>query len=164
MAGEAIVMVPAKTDDVDIVLEILNQARAWLLERGIDQWRAGSLTRERFLEWISRGEVYLARVDGEYVGTVTLQWSDERFWGQRPPDAGYVHKLAIRPTQTGKRLGLLMLQWAEETTRAAGREYLRLDCAANDRKIRDYYEQAGFVYQGDKVDPRVAVSLYEKPL
>ena len=159
-----IVVVPAKAGEVDIVLEILNEARAWLLERGIDQWGPGSLTRERFLEWISRGEVYLAKVGEESIGTVTLQWSDEWFWGQNPPDAGYVHRLAIRPTQTGKNLGLYILKWAEETARAEGKKYLRLNCRADDRKLRAYYEQVGFLHKGDKTDPRFKTSLYEKAL
>jgi hypothetical protein len=46
-------------------------------------------------------------------GTVTLQWSDKKFWGDLPLDAGYVHKLAIKRSYGGKRLGLRLLAWAE---------------------------------------------------
>jgi len=34
-------------------------------------------------------------------GTVTLQWSDKKFWGDLPLDAGYVHKLAIKRSYGG---------------------------------------------------------------
>jgi len=35
---------------------------------------------------------------------------------------------------------------------------------AADRKIRDYYERAGFLYKGDVVRPKGVATLYEKAL
>jgi hypothetical protein len=40
-----------------------------------------------------------------------------------------------------------MLKWAEATARKAGKRFLRLDCLATGRKIRDYYEQGRFSLQ-----------------
>jgi len=57
-----------------------------------------------------------------------------------------------------------MLKWAEATARTLGRRFLRLNCLAADRKIRDYYEQAGFLYKGDVVRPKAVATLYEKVL
>ncbi len=74
------------------------------------------------------------------------------------------HKLAIRPSSGGKGIGLEMLKWAEAQAKSAGKRFLRLNCLAEDRKIRDYYERAGFVYRGDVVEPRGRASLYEKRL
>jgi len=98
------------------------------------------------------------------VGTITLQWSDNKFWGDLPPDSGYVHKLAIKRSHGGKRLGLRMLQWAEAKARAEGKRYLRLDCPASNKTIRDYYEKAGFVHVRDTEMPGWKASLYQKEL
>ena len=57
-----------------------------------------------------------------------------------------------------------MLKWAEATARKAGKRLLRLNCLAADRKIRDYYERAGFLYKGDVVRPKALATLYEKAL
>lgn len=57
-----------------------------------------------------------------------------------------------------------MLKWAEATARKAGKRLLRLNCLAADRKIRDYYERAGFLYKGDVVGPEAMATLYEKAL
>lgn len=103
-------------------------------------------------------------VDGKPAGTFILQWSGLFWWSERPPDAGYVHKLAIRPAYTGLGVGGEMLGWAEAKTKAQGRKFLRLNCMAEDRKIRDYYEKAGFVHVGDKAGPLAVASLYEKSL
>jgi hypothetical protein len=57
-----------------------------------------------------------------------------------------------------------MLKWAESVARKAGKMFLRLTCLAEDMKIRDYYERAGFLYKGDVEGPRAKARLYEKSL
>ena len=98
------------------------------------------------------------------VGTITLQWSDKKFWGDPSPDSEYIHKLAIKRSHGGKRLELRMLQWAEAKARVEGKRYLRLDCLAGNRTIRDYYEKAGFVHVRDTEAPGWKASLYQKSL
>jgi GNAT superfamily N-acetyltransferase len=113
----------------------------------------------------SRGEKFTLDLVGETpAGTLTLQWADPVFWGEMPPDAGYVHKLAVRPTYAGQKIGLEMLRWAEATARKAGKRFLRLNCLAEDMKIRDYYEHAGFLYKGNVAGPKAMATLYEKVL
>jgi GNAT superfamily N-acetyltransferase len=158
-------VVPAKPEDIDTVLGILDEAAAWIIEQNIPSvWKPGEFSRQTFLEQISRGEVHIGLVDEKPAGTITLQWADLVFWGEQLPDSGYVHKLAVRPVYAGQKLGLEMLKWAEATARRAGRRFLRLNCLAEDRKIRDYYEQAGFLYKGDVVRPKAVAALYEKAL
>lgn len=95
---------------------------------------------------------------------LTLQWRDPIFWGERLPDTAYVHKLAVRPVYAGQKLGLEMLKWAGATARKTGKRFLRLNCLAADRKLRDYYERAGFLYKNDVVGPKAVATLYEKAL
>jgi GNAT superfamily N-acetyltransferase len=156
---------PAKPADIDTVLGILDEATIWLRDRGLPTvWKPGEFSRASFLEQISREEVYIGLIDGKPAGTFILQWSDTFWWGEQPPDAGYIHKLAIRPAYTGQGVGREMLKWAEGRTRAQGRKFLRLNCLAEDRKIRDYYENAGFTYLRDATGPKGMASLYEEPL
>ena len=158
-------VVPAKPEDIDTVLGILDEAAAWIIEQKLPSvWEPRRFSREAFLDQISRGEVHIGLVDGKPAGTITLQWSDPVFWGEQQPDSGYVHKLAVRPGYAGKKIGLEMLKWAEATARVAGKRFLRLNCLAVDRKIRDYYESARFLYKGDVAGPRAKASLYEKSL
>jgi GNAT superfamily N-acetyltransferase len=113
---------------------------------------------------IERGEVYLAKDLDGIVGTITLQWTDLKYWGDLPPDSGYVHKFAVKRSHSGKGLGVRMLQWAEQKTKREGKKYLRLDCLATNKIIRAYYEKAGFVYIRDTTAPGWKASLYEKRL
>ena len=108
--------------------------------------------------------MYVGWVDGKSAGTFVLQWSDVFWWGEKPPDAGYAHKLAIKPVYAGQGIGREMLKWAETKARATGRKYLRLNCIVADRKIREYYENAGFTWIRDVMGPKALATLYEKPL
>jgi protein-tyrosine phosphatase len=144
------------------VLLILDEAAAWLVSRGIGQWLPGSFSEVTFRERIKRREVYLLWRAEEAVGTLTLQWSDPFFWGEQPPDAGYVHALAVRRSFAGKGLGRALLACAERLAASEGKQYLRLDCMTENPGLRAYYESAGFVHQGDRVGSVWSASLYQK--
>ena len=149
----------ARTTDLDVVLSILEEAAGWLVCRGIEGWTPGTFSR-RIAALIERGEMYLAELAGQPVGTLALQWSDEETWGETPDDAGYVHGLAIRRDFAGT--GRELLRWAENVAAESGKKYLRLDCVAENNALNDYYEQADFCYRGRALVSGLEVSLYEK--
>ena len=94
---------------------------------------------------IELGEVYLAvGDDAAPLATVTLQWADPRFWGDRPPDAGYVHRLATRRSRAHEGWGARLLEWAEDRVAERGRGFVRLDCLAANAGLRRYYAGLGF--------------------
>jgi GNAT superfamily N-acetyltransferase len=156
---------PARVEDLDTVLEILDEAAAWIIDRKLPfVWKPGEFSRQAFVDQIPRGEVLIGRIEGRPAGTFILQWSDPFWWGERPPNAGYIHKLAVRTAYKGRGVGTEMLRWAEAKARSEGKKFLRLNCIAEDKGIRDYYEKAGFTYLKDVPGPKALASLYEKAL
>jgi GNAT superfamily N-acetyltransferase len=143
--------------------ELLDEATVWVGERGYEQWPL-PFPRDELAAAIERGEVYVAELEGEPVATVTLLWDDPMYWGERPADAGYVHKLAVRRACAGQRIGSAIVEWADKTAAAAGREFLRLDCLRDNPGIRSYYEQLGFEHRGDLVVNGRNMSIYERPV
>jgi ribosomal protein S18 acetylase RimI-like enzyme len=163
--GSDIRIIRAEIGDLDRVLEILEEASRWLSSKGLEtQWRPSPTFRQTIKDNIERGDVYVVKGLKGTVGTITLQWNDKKFWGDLPQDAGYIHKLAIKRSHAGQRLGLRLLNWAEAKTQAEGKSYLRLDCLASNRTIREYYERAGFIHVRDTLAPGWKASLYEKKL
>ena len=152
----------ARTADLDAVMSMLEEAARWMVRRGIEGWTPGSLSRRRIADLIESGEMYLAVLEGQPVGTFALEWSDSETWGNAPDDAGYVHGLAIRRNVAGTGLGRDLLKWAENSVSLSGKKYLRLDCVADNETLNAYYRQAGFGYRGRVVVRGLAVSLYEK--
>lgn len=155
----------AQSDELSIVIAILDEAAAWMLERGIRQWEAPCPPEvwERMAREIEKGEVYLARLPetGEAVGTLRFEWSGAPLWPVEA-DAGYIHTMAIKPAHMGHQFGKQMLAWAiGHHIRGRGRRLARLDCMTANRRLRDYYESAGFLYCGDGVSGAYQLSLYE---
>jgi len=142
---------------------LLDEATVWIGERGYEQWPL-PFPPDEIAAAIERGEVYVAVLDGDVVATVTLLWDDKRHWGERPPDAAYVHKLAVSRACAGRRIGRALVEWADETAAANGRSFLRLDCLRTNPAIRRYYEELGFEHRGDQVIKGRDLSLYERPL
>ena len=151
----------AAPEDVDVAVSILSEAARWLLERGIRQW-PDPFPRDRIVALQERGELYVARLDGQTVATFAFLWSDPAFWGERPPDAGYVHALAVRRAYAGRGLGERLLDWADGQAGAAGREYLRLDCMSDNAILRTYYERFGFVPRGEARFDDFTATLLER--
>ena len=152
-----------QASDVATVAALLDEATAWVGERGYEQWPS-PFPHDQIAGAIERGEVYLPELDGDVVATVTLLWDDPMYWGERPADAAYVHKLAVRRACAGRRIGNAIVEWAADTAAAKGRRFLRLDCLRDNPGIRTYYENLGFEHRGDLVVNGREMSIYERPV
>lgn len=155
----------ANRDDVELVATLIDNATEWVGRLGFEQWPL-PFPRNEVAEAVTRGEVYVAEVDGEAVATVTLLGEDPAYWGERSPDALYVHKLAVRRDRAGRGIGAAVVDWAGGRATDLGRDFLRLDCLCDDPRIRTYYEGLGFEHRGDLDDHvrGLRLSLYERPL
>ncbi|GAB3764083.1 GNAT family N-acetyltransferase [Microlunatus parietis] len=127
------------------VVAILDEAARWLRGRGIRQWP------ERFAPDLVRpaveaGETWLVRVGDRSAATVTVDAADP-IWQDRPSAARYVHRMAVRRGYGG--LGTRILSWVDELARAAGCEFVRLDCVADNPGLVKYYLERGFVPRGE---------------
>jgi GNAT superfamily N-acetyltransferase len=151
----------ARPEDVAVVAALLDEATVWVGARGHEQWPL-PFPLDELATAIGRGEVYVAEGAGETVATVTLLWEDQMYWGERPPDAAYVHKLAVRRACSGQGIGRAIVDWADKTAAKAGRQFLRLDCLGDNPGIRRYYEELGFEHRGDLVVNGRNMSIYER--
>jgi GNAT superfamily N-acetyltransferase len=149
----------ARRDDIDLVLDVLADAAAWLRGRGVEQWPE-RFPSDSVMPAIERGETWLAERDGEIVGSLVVQWDDPVFWAGFPNNAGYLHRLAVRRPGTG--FGGRLLSWAEQHTTGAGKPYLRLDCVAWNAPLRAHYERAGYEHVGDVIVDEFTQARYEK--
>nr|WP_272898641.1 GNAT family N-acetyltransferase [Subtercola vilae] len=58
--------------------------------------------------------------------------------------AAYVHRLTVSSTHRGDNLGGRQLSWVEVRARGDGKQSVRLDCAADNPRLRRFYERRGF--------------------
>lgn len=140
-------IIRAQPGDLGAVLLILDEAAAWLQSRGINQW-PHPFPRAEVERRFATGVVYLASVDTQPAGTFALFPTDIAVWGAQPPDALYLHGLAIRRAYAGSGLGRALLRHAEQIAAAQGKRFVRLDCWAGNAALRRFYNAAGFAERG----------------
>ncbi len=163
MAADPFSVRPARRDEDVVVGELLTDAARWTIERGLPNAWPVPFPLDSVRSQIELGEVYLALGPGDVpLATVTLQWSDPRFWGERPPDAGYVHRLATRRTRGHEGWGARLLDWAEDRVAERGRGYVRLDCLAANAGLRRYYTGLGFRTAGTLTIRELDYALLER--
>lgn len=166
--GSIVAFHRARVGQIDDVLVVLDEAAERLAAVGVRQW-----PRRFEPQWvrpaIEQGHTWLVYVDAQLAATVTLEWSDPLWDGDRGT-AGYLHRLAVREPAVG--LGSHLLGWAAREVDRHNRQLLRLDCVAGNRRLRDYYESHGFQHRGDvevgglpgqrdAASPRILLNRYE---
>ena len=155
-------LVPATPADVKTVLSILDEAVEWLQMRGVHQWHAGDFQEARILRAITAGEVHLAHLGPETVGTATLTWANTMLWADPgTADAAYINRMAVRRKHAGKKLGQRIIEWAESQARSRGKKKLRLDCG---EELGKYYDKLGFKKIAHTSVGERTVVMYEKTL
>jgi len=145
--GAAMAVRPAGADELEVVLRVL---RATVVRPRGD---AGPTWGTQFPDVerdIGTGRVYLGRLGDEPAGCFVLSWADESMWGGDDGDAGYLHRLAVRPVLAGRGLGEQLIAKAHALTASAGRRWLRLDCERDNAALRRYYERLGFCHVRDE--------------
>lgn len=156
-------LLEADENDLAVFVFLHELAATWLWERGIKQWRPGEFTVDSLKKLLaSGGEVYLGWTGGVPVGGFTLQWEDTETWGERPPDAGYLHSLCILREFAGLGIGASLLDDAGQRVAEAGRKWLRLDCWAGNDVLRAYYERQGFTLRAIAKEDDYQIALYER--
>ncbi|WP_449063273.1 GNAT family N-acetyltransferase [Planomonospora algeriensis] len=162
-------LTPRRADAADLpgVLALLARTAAWLNGRGVRQWPAGGFPAERITPLIERGDMYLLDGEDGPIATVALDGhADPEFWTAQddPASALYVHKLAVARGCSGRGLGEALLDWAGLRAVAAGRRWLRLDCAKENRRLQDYYRRQRFTHLRTVDLPhRASGALFQRP-
>jgi GNAT superfamily N-acetyltransferase len=155
----------ADLGELNLFMEILDQAADWLVSKGIHQWISPipKKTWEIVTRGIDRGNVFLLKSENhdQALGTLHLEWVNSLYWPRDPTGAGYVYNLAIRPDNMGLGIGRAILKWARNYVRSQGIAYLRVDCSAQNEKLRYYYENVGFHYRGQVYDREYTAALFE---
>ncbi|WP_342957965.1 GNAT family N-acetyltransferase [Paraburkholderia sp. JHI869] len=157
----------ATADDVQAITLIRNDAHANKVAHDDYAWgKDGDGFSERWvLNSLSRRAVYVVEHDCMPVGTFSLDWDDEAYWGPQEPIAGYVHGLSVRKGFNGRGLGSFIIDWCADQVSILNRRHVRLGCDARNTKLCAYYESLGFVRVGVKPMPELGdyvESLFEK--
>jgi len=142
--------VPAVLPDAAPIWRLRRQLEDWLFSKGLNQWRPGEVPIETVQNQINTGEWYVYKRQGGVAAALRVLWSDPEFWGPDDSTSVYVHGLMCDRSYQGQKIGERLLDWAAQQGAARGKSFLRLDCAAENQELRDYYASRGFRAVGHK--------------
>ena len=139
--------------DAAAVLDLFDEAVAWLVARGqTGQWGTEPLSKNpnmvrRVGEWAAADGLWMAERAGGPVGALVV--------GERPEhvhaverDELYVVLLLSSRRHAGSGIGAALVEHAVSLARAAGIGLLRVDCWAGAPSLVAWYERQGFVRDG----------------
>jgi len=162
----------ATPDDHQTIIDLIEEASAWLANRDTDQWAKPWPSKaerdERIMRALRCDETWLLEDGPRLVATVTLRraglpflWTPEEL--EEP--AAYVHRLVVARSYAGMEIGASLLDWAtERAVRDWGAEWTRVDVWRTNRKLHAYYERLGFhlVRHGDDIPDYPSSRLFQR--
>ncbi|HVF76315.1 MAG TPA: GNAT family N-acetyltransferase [Acidimicrobiales bacterium] len=98
---------------------------------------------------LSGAETYVADLDGEVVGTVSLVTDAGHDGHPWPPNGAVIRFLAVAPNHAGRQLGRRLTETCVDRARALGAAFVGLHTAPVMTAARRIYERAGFVRAPD---------------
>jgi len=144
-----IAILQASKDSIGQVSKILTDAAIWLQEIKKPLWPPEEVSVEALAQDLFK--YYICYVEGKPAGTLRYQLEDPDFWPEITDDkSAFIHKLAVDRNFAGKGISTTLLQWAVDTTRSIGRQFLRVDFDPTRKSLKKLYEGFGFVFDSSK--------------
>lgn len=143
-------LTPARWEEVDAVMEILHNGRAFQRAQGFVQWDDSRPARGAVEDDIRGGNGYAVRVEGELAGYLCLSFDGDPAYpaieGAWRYEGCYavIHRMALGENHRGKGLTGTVFRLAGELARNRGVEILRIDTHADNLRMRHVLEKNGF--------------------
>jgi ribosomal protein S18 acetylase RimI-like enzyme len=159
-------MVKALTEHTSVFQNLLNEGMRTNLAYEDFAWGSKGFSEGRVKELIESQTSYLATFNDQIVGTVSLQWQSDNYWGPQPDIAGYLHRLVIKQDFRGQGHGEQIIDWASNQVHQNGKSLLRLDCDARNTKLCAYYKRQRFTKARETQIPKLGdyiAALFQSP-
>ena len=147
----------AEIADMDALLDILEQAKAYLRESGVDQWQEGYPNREALAADIEAGRGWLFECvdNGKIAGYECVAMTPEvcyreidGAWLTEGENYAVIHRAMAAARYRGTRLAAEMFSFAAELAAGMGRLSVRVDTHRDNKAMNRLCEKQGFTYCG----------------
>lgn len=144
----------ARTEEIQIAMDIINTAKTHLKEQGIDQWQTGYPDYECIKNDIEAEKGFFVVDDENILGYLCADYDGEPAYkdmqGKWNTSERYVvvHRMAFTDDARGKGISSIAFQLVEELSRKRGVSSFRVDTDAENKKMRHILQKNGFSYCG----------------
>lgn len=148
------------------ILNIINQAKLYMKENGINQWNKDYPKIESLENDILNKNSYVVKDNDKIIGTFVLVFGNEKNYqkieGSWKTDIPYgtLHRVAVDNSFKGKGVAGFILEFAETMAREKNIFSLRIDTHKDNLSMRRFIKKSGFDFCGiiyvEDGSPRVA--------
>jgi len=142
-------------EDINQVMEIIAQAKAYLMSSGVDQWQDDYPNEEIIREDIVNGYGYVLECKGKMVGTVALSfdgepWYDNIYDGKWITNEKFlvIHRLAVSDDVRGTDAASDIMRQAEKLCVLRGVRSIKIDTHEDNVIMQKFIKKNGFEYCG----------------
>lgn len=143
----------ATIGDIKEIMEIKNQAVTLMKQDDNDQWDENYPSKESFITYINRKEVYVVIIEETLVGMIvitTLQdkWYEDIGWSIKAP-LYTLHRLAIKEGFRGNQIASSLLNHAKKLAKDNNIAILKADTYSKNKRMPNIFMKNGFTYVGE---------------
>ena len=147
----------AEEGDVEAILAVMEEAKAFLRERGVDQWQDGYPNRETIMADIAAGQgwAFDCLDTGELAGYECVSMEPEACypgidgkWLTEGENYAVIHRTMAAAKFRGTRLAGEMFSFAEELASGMGKASVRVDTHRDNAPMNRLCEKRGYTYCG----------------
>ncbi len=142
--------------DIPAIMGIIDAAKAFFRENGIDQWQNGSPNPEIIGNDVKNGESYVVCDSGIVLATAMISLRGEPTYAEIYDGAwlnggpyGVIHRVAVSPSVKKSGLASSLVGYAVERTLEKGFSSLRADTHDDNLPMQRMLSKNGFVFCGN---------------
>lgn len=153
-------------EDLNAIMYLVNEAKSYFKEHGIDQWQDGYPNEDSFKEDIKNQHSYVLVDQEKIIGTMYSAIESEPAYadiknGKWLTDTPYgvVHRVVVEASYKGHGLANLLLEYAEDQLRDLHVKSIRMDTHQDNKSMQRFLKKNGFIYCGEisyENAPRIA--------
>lgn len=153
----------AKGDELDTAMALIDQAKAFLKQQGVDQWQSGYPDRDCIAADIAAEKGYFCVEDGTVAGYLCIDFDGEPAYaslnGTWLTQETYVvvHRMALDDRVKGRGLASRAFALVEELARGKGVHSFKVDTDRDNRTCSIYWRKTVLLIAG-----RSALTTVEK--
>ena len=145
----------AVPEDMDALLDMLEQAKAYLRESGVDQWQEGYPNREALMADMEAGRGWLFECEGRPAGYECISMSPEECyrdidgaWLTEGENYAVIHRAMAAARYRGTMLASEMFSFAAELAAGMGKASVRVDTHRDNKAMNRLCAKLGYQFCG----------------
>ena len=164
------IITKATYDDLDQIMAIVKEAKAFLKQHNIDQWQDGYPNIDTFKEDINKSRLYVVKEEKEVLAVFALinyeSDYEKIFDGSWINDSPYIaiHRIAVASAHKGKGIAKFIFDELKKNYKHIRIDTHRLNMNMQHCLIKNNFEYRGIIYlKGikDEKNHRFAYEFYE---